>query len=43
MDAVEFTRFIRQRMAPQTRQMMKDVLERERHNELRLKRLQQLS
>lgn len=43
MDAVEFTRFIRQRTAPRIDKLVKEAIERERKNKLKLKRLQQLT
>ncbi len=42
MDAVEFTRFIRQQMASETRDMMEEVVRKEHENTKRLRQLQQL-
>ncbi|HLD41556.1 MAG TPA: hypothetical protein VJB06_00835 [archaeon] len=43
MDAVEFTRFIRQQMASETRTMMEEVVRKEHENTKRLRQLQQLA
>ena len=43
MDSVEFTRFIRQQMADETRQMKEEVVQKERENTKRLRQLQQLA
>ncbi len=41
MDAVEFTRFIRQRTSRKTGIFLEDVIETENKNALKLKRLQE--
>ncbi len=43
MDAVEFTRFIRQQMASEIRDMMEEVVRKEHENTKRLRQLQQLA
>ncbi|HLD41482.1 MAG TPA: hypothetical protein VJB06_00460 [archaeon] len=43
MDAVEFTRFIRQKSAPKVRKMFEEAIEQEHANNLKLKRLQELA
>ncbi len=43
MDAVEFTRYIRQKSANKTRKMMQEILKKERENTRRLRELQQLA
>lgn len=41
MDAVEFSRFIRQRTAPEIEKMVKEVIETEHRNTERLRKLQE--
>ncbi|MBI5347538.1 MAG: hypothetical protein HZB66_02930 [Candidatus Aenigmarchaeota archaeon] len=41
MDAVEFTRFIRKETADETEIFVREVIEKEHKNNLRLKKLQQ--
>lgn len=43
MDAVEFTRFIRQRSAPRIKKMYEEAIEKEHKNTERLRKLQQLA
>ena len=43
MDAVEFTRFIRQQTAPEIEKMIEEVTRKENENSARLKRLQELA
>ncbi len=43
MDAVEFTRFIREQAADEIDEMVNENIEKERRNRLKLKRLQELS
>ena len=42
MDSVEFTRFIRRRTAPQVNRLVKELLEKERKDGMRLERLKEL-
>ena len=42
MDSVEFTRFIRRKTAPQVNRLVKEILEKERKDAIRLERLKEL-